>query len=200
MRRSAPKSPPRRMWPRSLNDYKGNAAVEEGEVFDPSPANIEARAQPHHSTRRNEAGAAAQEDPRRNGHRALSLHFGDEKSLFGQGRCAQMAGALLMRGTKKHNRQQIQDEMDRLKAQMCAAPGWSQRADHHSRARQLPRVAAAGGRDLAPALLPRIRFRADPPSGICAHRNLRTDPQAIATNRAEPALAPYPVGRPALRS
>ena len=32
-------------WPRSLKDYKGNAAVEDGEVFDPSPANIEARTQ-----------------------------------------------------------------------------------------------------------------------------------------------------------
>ncbi len=33
---------------------------------------------------------------------------------------AQMAGSLLMRGTQKHNRQQLQDELDKLKAQMGA--------------------------------------------------------------------------------
>ena len=32
------------MWPRPVKDYKGDAAVAPGEAFDPSPANIEARA------------------------------------------------------------------------------------------------------------------------------------------------------------
>ena len=49
---------------------------------------------------------------------SLALHYGDEKSVFGKGTAAQFAGAMLMRGTQKHTRQQLQDELDKLKAQM----------------------------------------------------------------------------------
>jgi zinc protease len=48
----------------------------------------------------------------------LGIRFGDPKSAFGKSAEAQMAGALLMRGTKNKSRQQIQDESDRLKAQI----------------------------------------------------------------------------------
>ena len=53
----------------------------------------------------------------------INIHFGDEKSLFGKGTQAQIAGALLMRGTKNKNRQQIQDETDHLKAQISVTGG-----------------------------------------------------------------------------
>lgn len=48
----------------------------------------------------------------------MNVRFGDEKSLFGKSTAATMAGALLMRGTRNKSRQQIQDETDRLKAQV----------------------------------------------------------------------------------
>ena len=51
----------------------------------------------------------------------LDLHYGDEKNLFAKGPNAQIAGTILMRGTQKHTRQQIQDELDKLKAQMTAS-------------------------------------------------------------------------------
>jgi len=53
----------------------------------------------------------------------MTVRFGDEKSLFGKSTEGTMAGALLMRGTKNKNRQQIQDETDRLKAQMTVSGG-----------------------------------------------------------------------------
>lgn len=46
----------------------------------------------------------------------VNLRFGDEKSLAGKAAAAGLAGATLMRGTKNKSRQQIQDETDRLKA------------------------------------------------------------------------------------
>ncbi len=51
----------------------------------------------------------------------LTLHFGDEKSVFGKSTAASMAGALLMRGTQKHTRQQLQDELDKIKTRMGAS-------------------------------------------------------------------------------
>src|SRR5258708_36615727 len=46
----------------------------------------------------------------------MLFRFGDEQSLMNRSTAAQLAGAMLMRGTTKHTRQQIQDELDRLKA------------------------------------------------------------------------------------
>ncbi len=51
----------------------------------------------------------------------MNVRFGDEKSLFGKSTAGEMAGAMLMRGTKAKNRQQIQDETDRLKAQISVS-------------------------------------------------------------------------------
>src|SRR5262249_52879664 len=48
----------------------------------------------------------------------LALHYGNEKSLAGHTSATQFIGPLLMRGTKKHNRQQIQDELDKLGARV----------------------------------------------------------------------------------
>jgi zinc protease len=54
---------------------------------------------------------------------SLSLHFGDEKSLMNRSTAGDFAGSMLMRGTTKHSRQQIQDEFDRLKARAGVSGG-----------------------------------------------------------------------------
>ena len=177
----------------SLKDYKGKAAVEEGEAFDPSPANIEARAS--RITLPGGLKLVLLPKKTRGGTvtATLSLHFGDEKSLFGKGAASQMAGAMLMRGTKKHNRQQIQDELDRLKAQMCRHRGRS--VDQHS-AGQLPRFPAAGGGILKEPAFPESDFDQIRQADLARIETSRTDPQAMATNLLNRHLAPYPVGDP----
>jgi zinc protease len=103
-----------------LNNYTGRAAVEQGEAFDPSPANIDARTQ--RVTLANGMKLILLPKKTRGGavSAVISLHYGDEKSVFGKGTAAQFAGAMLMRGTQKHTRQQLQDELDKLKVQMGA--------------------------------------------------------------------------------
>ena len=49
------------------------------------------------------------------------LRFGNEQSLKGMSSAAEFLGLLLMRGTKKHTRQQIEDELDKLKALVTPA-------------------------------------------------------------------------------
>ena len=56
----------------------------------------------------------------------LMLRFGDEKSLMNRSSAASLAGAMLMRGTTKRTRQQIQDELDRLKARLNVSGGATQ--------------------------------------------------------------------------
>lgn len=98
-----------------VKDYKGDAAIAAGENFDPSPANIESR------TKRMTAGglkvALLSKANRGNSvFLSLSLGLGDVKSLTNRGEAGDLVGQMLMRGTAKHNRQQIKDELDRLKA------------------------------------------------------------------------------------
>ena len=101
-----------------FKDYKGGATIQPGEAFDPTPQNIEARV--IRATLPNGLKLVMFPKKTRGGTvvAVLNVRFGDEKSLFGKSTAATMAGALLMRGTKNKNRQQIQDETDRLKAQV----------------------------------------------------------------------------------
>src|SRR5215831_529406 len=101
-----------------LKDYKGNGPIQEGEVFDPTPANIEARLV--RTTLSNGLKVVLLPKKTRGGTvlAQISLHFGDEKSLNGKSAVARLAGALLMRGTQKHTRQQLQDELDKIKVRL----------------------------------------------------------------------------------
>ncbi|HTU65629.1 MAG TPA: pitrilysin family protein [Steroidobacteraceae bacterium] len=106
-----------------VKDYKGDAAKEEGEAFDPSPANIDARTQRSKLPggtklvllpKKTRGGAVVA---------TMALHFGDAKSLMNRGDVGPMTGAMLMRGSLKHTRQQISDELDRLKARVDIGGG-----------------------------------------------------------------------------
>ena len=104
-----------------LKDYKGGESLQQGEVFDPTPKNIESRVirarLPNGLKllmlpKKSRGGAVAV---------TMNVRFGDEKSLFGKSAAASMAGSLLMRGTKNKTRQQIQDATDGLKAQVSVS-------------------------------------------------------------------------------
>jgi zinc protease len=106
-----------------FRDYKGGAAIQQGEVFDPTPQNVEGRV--IRATLPNGLKLVMFPKKTRGGTvvAAMNVRFGDEKSLFGKSTAGSMTGALLMRGTTSKNRQQIQDETDRLKAQMSVSGG-----------------------------------------------------------------------------
>jgi zinc protease len=106
-----------------FKDYKGGATIQAGETFDPTPQNIESRV--IRAKLPNGLKLVMFPKKTRGGTVAASMivRFGDEKSLFGKSTAGSMAGSLLMRGTKNKNRQQIQDETDKLKAQINVSGG-----------------------------------------------------------------------------
>jgi zinc protease len=106
-----------------FKDYRGGATLQQGEVFDPTPQNIEARV--IRATLPNGLKLVMFPKKTRGGTvvATMNVRFGDEKSLFGKSTAGEMAGAMLMRGTRTKNRQQIQDETDRLKAQISVSGG-----------------------------------------------------------------------------
>jgi zinc protease len=98
-------------------DYKGAERIAQGEAFDASPANIDSR------TRKATIGnlKAAFLPKKTRGESVtftMALHFGTEASLQGKDSAGSLAAAMLMRGTTAHTRQQLKDELDKLKANL----------------------------------------------------------------------------------
>ncbi len=106
-----------------VKDYKGGEGLAQGEEFDASPEAIErsvVRTTLPNGTKlvilpKKNRGSGVQV--------AMTLRMGDEQSLKGLANVGEMTADLLERGTKKHDRQQIQDEADRLKARIRIGGG-----------------------------------------------------------------------------
>src|SRR6185295_1204682 len=101
-----------------LKDYKGGQTLAQGEAFDPTPANVEKRVVRSKLANGMKLVLLSRQTRGATVSAIVELHFGDEKSLAGHSATAQLTGSLLMRGTRTKSRQQIQDEMDRLKARL----------------------------------------------------------------------------------
>jgi len=97
-----------------MKDFKPIQQVSNGEAFDPSQANIEARTKLHKIgglqvallSKRNRGETVSV---------ALQLHWGDEKNLFGKQTISNLTGEMLMRGNRDFTRQQLADEFEKLK-------------------------------------------------------------------------------------
>ncbi len=100
-----------------LKSFQPQQAQTSAEPFDATPAAIEAR------TQRFEVGGirAAVLPKATRGEvvqAVLVLHFGDEKSLFGQGDLPDAVAALLNKGTRSLSREQVQDRLDELQTEL----------------------------------------------------------------------------------
>jgi zinc protease len=178
----------------ALKDYKGDATVAAGEAFDPSPANIEAR------TIRSDGGGiklALLPKKTRGGKvvAQMALRYGDEKSLMGQTTAAQLAGGMLMRGTTKHTRQQIQDELDRLKARAFVNGGPTQATFTIETTREnLPAVLALVAEILRQPAFPANEFDLLKQEELAGIEQQKSEPTQVAFTEFARRLAPYPKG------
>lgn len=178
----------------ALKDYKGEAAVASGEAFDPAPANIEAK------TTRSTAGtlkvALLPKKTRGNGvFAAITLRFGDEKSLANRSTAGEMVASMLMRGTSKHTRQQIQDELDKLKARVSVFGGPTQAGVSVETTRDnLPAVLRLVAEVLRDPVFPANEFDLLKQERITGAESQRSEPTAVANVVFRRHLNPYPKG------
>jgi zinc protease len=165
----------------TFKDFKGGTAVAEGEAFDSSPGNIESRV----TRARLSNGVKVVLLPKktRGGTVTLSFiaRFGDEKSLFGKAAIAELTGATLMRGSKSKSRQQIQDEMDRLKAQVRVSGG----PNNATIGIQTTEANLAGAFKLAVEILrqpafPEAEFEQVRKQHVAGNEEGKSDPQTLA--------------------
>src|SRR5213593_605365 len=178
-----------------LKDYKGDAAVAAGEAFDPSPGNIDKR------TQRVNLPATLKLAMIPKGTRGsvvfanLRLEFGDEKNLMGYSTVGRLTSAMLMRGTLKHSRQQLQDELDRLKARMNVFGGVTGVTVTIETVKEnLPKVLELAAEVLRQPAFPAAEFESLRQQQIAAVENQKSEPNAIASQAYARHMNPYPKG------
>jgi zinc protease len=178
----------------ALKDYKGDEAIAAGEAFDPSPANIESR-----TVRSDVAGIKLALLPKKTrGGKVIaimSLRFGDEQSLMNRSTAAALAGAMLMRGTTKHGRQQIQDELDRLKARVNVNGGATQAGVSIETTREnLPSVMRLVAEILQEPAFPASEFDQLKQAYLASVEQQKGEPTQVASTAFNRHLRPYPKG------
>ena len=180
-----------------VKDYKGGEALSMGEAFDPAPLAIEARTQRATldpgirlvMVPKKTRGSTVQV--------AMTLHLGDEASLQGRGTAGGLAGEMLMRGTRKHTRQQIRDEIDRLKAQMMVGGQATQAMVSLETTREnLEGAIRLAAEILREPSFPESEFELLRQETLAALEDAKSDPRQKAATTIGKHLTPYPAADP----
>jgi len=102
----------------TLRDYNSTITVARAESFDPTIPNIESRVVRSKLANGMKVDVLSKKTANNIVSATIELRFGDATTLAGKRDAASFASTLLMAGTKEHTRQQIQDELRRLNAQI----------------------------------------------------------------------------------
>jgi zinc protease len=179
----------------TVKDYKGEAAIAQGEAFDPSPRNIESRTERFTLPSGMKVALLTKKTRGASVHAVISLHFGTVESLKNKDGIGSLTASSLIRGTTSMNRQQIQDEIDRLKTQLQISGSATGVTVTIETARAtLPAVLGLAGSILKTATIPDSEFDQIRKSEITSLEYSKTEPQAIAPLRLMRALYPFPRG------
>jgi len=126
---------------------------------------------------------------------SITLHFGDEKTLFGQSGIGSATAAMLNKGTRSLSRQQIQDRIDQLKARVSFGGDATQAAIGLKTTREnLPAVIALVGEVLRNASFPETALEEYKRQVLSDIEEQRKDPEAIVATELERYGNPYPRG------
>ena len=177
-----------------MKAFKPQAAAAAVETFDASPANIEQRTQRFKVG--NIEAAVLPKGTRGNSVTAsLTLRFGDEKSLFGQGQVPSTLAALIDKGTATLNRQQVQDRLSELKTELSvrgSAGGVT--VSLNSRREHLPAALALVAELLRNPALPAESLDEVRRQTLAAIEQQRKEPDAVLANALARHGNPYPRG------
>ncbi len=173
-----------------LKDYKPKPAAAAAEAFDPSPDNLDRR------TRKLEvAGVKVALLQKKNRGEtvfvSLAMPSGDEKSLFGKRAVSQLTAQMMMRGTTRYTREQLQDEFTKLK--MAGAVNGAGANFETTR----PNVAAAirlAGHVLREPAFPAAEFEQLKKLAITSIEAQMSEPQAQGPSALAQIFNTYPKG------
>ena len=176
-----------------VKDYKGGEVIAQGESFDPSPSNIDKR------TVRGELqpGITIAFIPKKTRGEVVrttfNLHFGDANSLQDKLTTSTLTASMLTRGTAKHTREQLTDELDKLKTQLHITPAPGGVSVYIETSREnLPAVMQLCEEILREPAFPESEFETLKQQQITALEAQLSEPQALAPIAALRHITQYP--------
>ncbi len=180
-----------------VKDYKGDTATAAGETFDPSPANLDARTQRFTLPNGMKVALLPKKTRGETVNFNLSLHFGNEQSVAGKATDGTLTGGMLLRGTTKKSRQEIDDAFDKFRAKV----GVSGTQTGATASGQTVRGQLADTLRLTAEVLQDPAFPATELDTLKRQRNTRfeaskSEPQDVAQRALGRHDNPYPAGHP----
>lgn len=176
-----------------IGDYKGREALAQGEAFEVTPENIQARTQ---WTKLSTGLKVALLPKKTRGNTVsfrLSLRYGNDQSLVGKSVAAELLPALMMRGTAQLNRQQIQDTLDQNSGRLSPSGSLGDLSfSGETKRKNLPAVLNVLKQVLREPTLPADQLEIIRNAKLNALQQQLSDPQALAQNAISRKLSPFP--------
>lgn len=191
-------------------EYKGGVALEAGEAFEPTPENLDKRTKVVEMD-----GVKIAMIPKENRgdtvSLALTLHYGNENSLKEDRVAAGMMASMMMAGTKRLDRQALQQELDRLGIRISQGGGGRGGRGRGGRGGggggvgqvtfsiEAKRDSLIQGIQLLGEILRQPAFPADEfeqmkSRSMTATQSMQTEPSMLANIKMSRALSSYPQG------
>ncbi|MEJ6007262.1 pitrilysin family protein [Paucibacter sp. AS339] len=182
-----------------MQSFKPQAAAPAVAAFDASPAAIDAKTLRRRLPNGMQLTLLPKPTRGQAVHGIISLKLGDAQSLFGQQSVAQIAAALLSKGTQTLDREQLRDALDAAKVELAVSgsdSGDRVTVNWSSKREQAPRALALISEMLRQprfdaATLEEVRSQA-----LAAIQAQRDDPEGVAGKALATALDQYPTGDP----
>jgi len=175
-----------------LKDYKGDAVMSVGEAFDPSPANIEARVRRRTLPSGLKLSLLSKQTRGNTVSVAIRLHYGTLERLNGLDAAGGLVMQTLIRGTKQKNRQQIQDEFNRLKARVgIGGSATAATAQIETVRENLPAVLRLVAEILREPAIPDAEFDQVKKLMLTSIDNAKSEPQVLAQIELNRSLRPH---------
>jgi zinc protease len=191
--------------PTLLADYKGRAAIAQGEVFEATPENIAARVQRLTLPEGVKVTLLPKKTRGAEVRLLLTLHYGNETNLKGMDAAAGLLPELLLRGTRKLTYQQLRDALDQLDAEIVAGSPAGRGGPRGGGGLGEITFSVVAKRDTLPAVLeifrqvlrepalPEDQFELLKRERISGLEQQRTEPTALAPRALQRQLNPYPL-------
>jgi zinc protease len=192
-----------------VKDYKGGKVAAAGEAFDPTPANLEARTKVLDEGHL-KVGMLQKKNRGATVSLVVTLHYGNAESLKGLTTAAGLLPGMMMAGTKKHDRQELREELDSLGVRIRPGAGGGFRRGGRrggggggggalgqltfsvdAKRDTLPQALTLLKEILREPAFPEEEFDTTKRRMKSMLSNGRTDPGALANNKLSRSLSPY---------
>ncbi len=183
--------PPAPDLAKALAGYTGGKAPQLGDAFDPSPANIESRLVRRTLSNGIRVILLPKKTTGGNIVARLALHWGDEASLQNRSTSCAFAGSMLMRGSRKNSRAELQAAFEKLNANVSTS---SEGAVIDTQRAQFPEALRLAAEVLKEPAFPASEFAELKQATITGAESRRGDPSSIASKDMDRYLTPYPKG------